>query len=184
MLYISQTIAGISQLIFIVAAQTYAGNAKNENEREKNVFTFSLGFAIGSFIGPFIGGLISDIGGYPLSFLILGSVSFLSIIFMPFLKDFRQENGNQKEINLMETIRLLKIGNLRKAFLLSILILLGKDIYIVFFPLLSNEFGMSDTLIGTMVALNAGAGIVSVFVIVGGVIVVGAMGEDLGVKIM
>ncbi|WP_017754702.1 MFS transporter [Calidifontibacillus oryziterrae] len=162
-IYFSQIIAGFAQLVFVVAAQAYSGRKSNPEERERNVFTFSLGVAIGSFLGPFIGGICSDQSGYPIAFFILGFVSFLSVFFAFFLEEDKNSGSGEEnsKIHFLQTMKLLEVKNLRYSILLSILILLGKDMYVAFFPLLGKEFGLSDTYIGTIIGLNAGAGIVA-----------------------
>jgi MFS family permease len=160
--YISQIIAGIGQTVFVVAAQTMVGESPHgEAQREKNIMKFSIGVALGSFIGPLIGGIIGEEWGYPMAFGILGSIGILSTLFSFFLHDkevtSKQESLEKRKI--VNSLLLLKIPNLRKAFLISVLVLLGKDIYTAYFPLLALEFGLSSTMIGIIISINALAGI-------------------------
>ncbi|MGO4887590.1 MFS transporter [Anaerobacillus sp. MEB173] len=161
-IYFSQILAGIAQLLFVVAAQSFAGSNESDKVREKNVLFFSLGVAIGSFLGPLIGGLFSDILGYRQAFGILTGVSLSSLLFIYILRDTKQNKKDQiDKANEYKTLELFQIQNLRKAFLLSMLVLLGKDMYIAFFPLLLKENNASDSLIGTIIAIHSAAGIIS-----------------------
>jgi MFS family permease len=159
-IYVSQLFAGLSQTLFAVAAQSYAGDEGNEVERDRNIMKFSMGAAIGSFLGPLIGGYMSDLYSYSLSFAALGVVSLLSAAFIFKIGSVQKGKAKRrKPQKLSRSFDLLKIEMIRNAFLISMFILLGKDIYIAFFPLLAESFGLSNTRIGLIVSINAGAGI-------------------------
>ena len=161
-LFASQILAGLSTTLFVVSAQSYAGHTDEPSKREQNVMKFSIGAAIGSFVGPLAGGYLADWIGTPRSFFLLGGIALLAVLFSFFLiengKPIESEREKEKP-KLSATLQLLKISNVRRAFLISSLILLGKDMFTSYFPLLAVEFGLSSTSIGIIVALNALAGI-------------------------
>lgn len=159
-IYILQIVSGLSQTLFAVAAQNYMGNHEYEKQRERNITMFSIGVATGSFIGPLIGGILSERDGYGYSFVFLGIFSLISVVMALFLINIKTKTVNvntQKEKK--HSIDLLKIRNIRKAFLISALILLGKDLYITYFPLLALEFGFTNKTIGLIVSIHSIAGI-------------------------
>ncbi|WP_165820913.1 MFS transporter [Pueribacillus theae] len=158
----SQIIAGITMTFFVVAAQSYAGHSSKPSKREQNIMKFSIGTAIGSFIGPLSGGYLADWFSSSLTFFILGAVSIFSALLALLLTEFEDVQPAKKRPplgNLSSTFRLLKISNVRRAFLISSLILLGKDMFTAYFPLLALEFGLSSSSIGVIVSINALAGI-------------------------
>ncbi|MCM3708448.1 MULTISPECIES: MFS transporter [Cytobacillus] len=160
--YISQLAAGIGQTIFVVSAQAMAGQlSMEESQREKNIMKFSIGVALGSFIGPLAGGMIGEKYGYPFAIGALGSIGFLSVFLTFFLKGKSRtlDNTFKQKNRILDSVKLLKGSNLRRAFLVSILVLLGKDIYTAYFPLLAIEFKLTVTAIGIIVSINAIAGI-------------------------
>ncbi|QDP39490.1 MFS transporter [Radiobacillus deserti] len=156
---LSQILAGISHTVFAVSAQTLASASKSHDEREKSIMLFSIGVALGSFLGPMLGGLFADIWDYAVAFGLLSGVSVLSACFTLFIKSDSHREATRKSTKLKQSLSLLKIKNLRVAFLVSILIILGKDIYTAYFPLLGVEFGLSDATIGFIISLNAAGGI-------------------------
>ncbi|MEH7380292.1 MFS transporter [Bacillus sp. JJ1533] len=160
-IYISQVITGVAYTTFVVAGQTMTGINANDKNRDINVMRFSIGMALGSFLGPFIGGLISEEWGYQNAFLGLGLgclfALFLALLLVEIKGDKAQESKKQKITN---TIGLLKDSTLRKVFLIGVLILFGKDMYAAFFPLLGLEFGLSNSMIGIIISINALAGII------------------------
>ncbi|MDM5225203.1 MFS transporter [Cytobacillus sp. NJ13] len=160
--YISQLAAGIGQTIFVVSAQAMAGQlSTEESTREKYIMKFSIGVALGSFIGPLAGGIIGEKYGYPFAIGTLGSIGFMSVILSIFLRGKIEslENKFKKKNNILDSVKLLKNPNLRKAFLVSIFVLLGKDIYTAYFPLLALEFELTVSAIGVIISINAIAGI-------------------------
>ncbi|HWL26445.1 MAG TPA: MFS transporter [Ureibacillus sp.] len=160
-IYISQVITGVTYTIFAVAGQAMAGaNVNEKNNRDSNVMKFSLGMALGSFLGPFIGGFFAEEWGYLNAFLALSISSLfamlLSLLIVEVGGKAAQGHVHQKIGN---TIGLLKESIFRKIMLIGVLILFGKDIYTSFFPLLGVEFGLSNSLIGMIISINALAGI-------------------------
>jgi predicted MFS family arabinose efflux permease len=165
-IYTSQLISGLSQTIYVVAAQSFVGAMSEKGTGEINVTRFSIGVAIGSFIGPLVGGLLSDHWGYPFAFGVLGAIALSSALLAFFF--FHQESSvppsDPKLIpntssTKPRTLDLLKSTNIRRAIMISALVLLGKDMYLAYFPLLAASAGVSTTKIGLMVSINALAAI-------------------------
>jgi len=156
---LSQTIVGISQVLFVITMQTYAGSFNNKKTINKYVTSFSIGIALGNFLGPFINGYLAEYFGYHFSFFYSG---FFLLFFLPIISFLKVNKKREKKRTKIsgKLSELIKIKELRRAFLVSSLILLGKDIYIAFFPLIANSKGLSTSLIGLIISINAGAGIV------------------------
>ncbi|WP_209125063.1 MFS transporter [Alkalihalobacillus sp. BA299] len=160
-LYISQILAGLAQLIFVLAMQTYLGEFSKSKLRDYYIAIFSIGVAIGSFAGPLASGFLTDSAGYSNALAILGIVIISTFPFIFFLKQGK-ERASQKEkvqVEKKKSFDLLFISDLRKAFLVSAVVLLAKDIYLAFFPLIAMDKGMSASVIGFIISLNAIAGI-------------------------
>ena len=156
---VSQLISGVAQTILAVAAQSYAGNTKDPKKRESNVAIFSIGVAIGSLIGPLLGGYFSDQFSYFQAFLYLALMGLVSSVFTLFLKENRVKWTQKKDVAKGKIFELLAIPNVRKAFFISSLILIGKDIFVTYFPLIATKSEISNTTIGFIIAINSAAGI-------------------------
>ncbi|WLD93706.1 MFS transporter [Alkalihalobacillus sp. AL-G] len=159
--YLSQIIAGITQTIFAVSAQSFIGSFTDESESDRQLMRFSIGVAIGSFLGPLLSGIISDEWGYPAAFGISGCIAILGGVVALLLAENKEHSasGVRSASGLQSSFSLLKISNIKKAILISVLVLLGKDIFIAYFPLLALEYGFSSTVIGIVISINAAAGI-------------------------
>lgn len=159
-IYISQIVAGICQTVYAVSAQTFVSNRTVDSKKDDSIMIFSIGVALGTFVGPMLGGLFSEMWQYPVAFGLLGGIAVLSSILALFIDSTHHRlNEDEKQNNIFKSFHLLKFRNIRIAFLVSILILLGKDIYTAYFPLLALEFGLSNSMIGLIVSINAAGGI-------------------------
>ncbi|TCS84510.1 MFS transporter [Tepidibacillus fermentans] len=156
---LSQLLSGISQTILAVSAQSYAGNTKDPRKREINIAIFSIGVSVGSLLGPLLGGLFSDRFGYFRAFFYLANLGLISSLFTLILRENRITSSHSPDSLKGNIFELLTIPNVRKAFFISSLILIGKDIFGTYFPLIATKSEISNTMIGFIIALNAGAGI-------------------------
>lgn len=160
-IYISQIFSGLAQLIFVLSIQAYAGQFSKSKVREYFISVFSIAVAAGSFVGPLISGGLSDLLSNTYAFFILGIVILLAVPSSFLLRKLQVKKLEPAEQEGKEenSFKLLYIKDLRKAVLVSSLVLLAKDAYVAFFPLLAAEKGVSTLAIGAIISLNAAAGI-------------------------
>jgi len=157
-IYVSQLVSGLAYALFLVAALEFIEHCSTPETRDSKVMRLSIGNAVGSFIGPAVGGGLSDLFGYEPTFLILGGVGIAASFLTFFL--VRDEGKPQARRQAAgSAFGLLALPGFRRAIAISVLVLLGKDMYTAYFPLLGEQFGYSPTLIGVAVSLNALAGI-------------------------
>lgn len=168
-LYISQLGAGIGFTLFILAGQKLAGMAGTGLSRERSVAAFSLGIAMGSLVGPLVGGLTADGSGYNIAFLILGLVILLAIF--PLGGSFSRKQAPLRAPVLpnisRSPLRVLTYHTyMARAFLVSMLILIGKDMYVAYFPIYALAAGMSASWIGMVVAVHNVGGVIMRFFLI------------------
>jgi predicted MFS family arabinose efflux permease len=154
----SQLIAGLTYAIFLVAALEFTGHCSTPSTRDGNVMRLSIGNAIGSFVGPAAGGALSDAFGYEQTFLILGATGMAASFITVFLIGANGKPETEAKSS-GTSFKLLALPNFRRAIVISVLVLLAKDMYTAYFPLLGKQFGYSSTIIGLAVSVNALAGI-------------------------
>ena len=161
-IYISQGVTGVAYTIYVVAGQTMAGMDADEGSRDASVMRFSIGMALGRFLGPVLGGFLSEEWGFPNAFLFLGAGCMIAMLFAFLVVENKAEKEEEQDkvlSNTEGTLGLLKDSAFRKILLIGVLILFGKDMYAAFFPLLGLEFGLSNSMIGIIISINAVAGI-------------------------
>lgn len=167
-LYISQLVAGTGFTIFILAAQNMSGKfATSALAREQAVAVFSMGVALGSLFGPIIGGLVGQYVGYDWAFLVLGlpAVGAVGFVFPLMTAD---RLGKQERVDLPHgtsfgTHRTI-LGYHRfmfRAILISSLILMGKDMFVAYFPLYATSLGVSASWIGIIIGLHNAGGVIA-----------------------
>lgn len=157
-IYVSQLVSGLAYALFLVAALEFIEHCSTPETRDSNVMRLSIGNAVGSFIGPSVGGSLSDLAGYETTFLMLGGVG-IAASFLTFFLAREEAKPQVRRQAGGSALGLLGIPGFRRAIAISVLVLLGKDMYTAYFPLLGEQFGYSPTLIGVAVSLNALAGI-------------------------
>lgn len=157
-IYAAQLVSGLSYAMFLVVALEFIEHCSDPSTRDSNVMRLSVGNAIGSFLGPFAGGVLSDLWSYEQTFLALGVLG-AAASFIAFLLVLSSGKPEAKRQPSGTAFKLLTLPNFRRAIYISVLVLLAKDMYTAYFPLLGKHYGFSSTIIGLAVSLNALAGI-------------------------
>lgn len=160
-IYISQIFGGFAQITFIVAFQSFISRYSKKKIRDYFISIFSIGMALGHFIGPLASGILADRISYASSIGVFALAILLTLVPLILMgvkgkQRKAQPSSTSEQSKLGE---LLKISDLRVAFLISSTILLAKDIFIAYIPLLGVEKGFSNTNIGIIISLNSAAGL-------------------------
>ncbi|MEW9670511.1 MFS transporter [Ammoniphilus sp. 3BR4] len=153
MLYASQIIVGMSHLVLAVSLQNVLGHVSTKETRDHYFNIFSMFVAMGAFIGPIIGGYLAEHLSYALAFLIAALLGIVPIAFSFFVPLIRVQKM-KGEAALGSPLTLLKLPLLRKALASSALVLYSKDIFVAYFPLLGQHFGLTASEIGWIIAIQ------------------------------
>lgn len=154
-LYASQIIVGISHLLLALSLQNVLGHASTPATRDQYFSIFSMFVAIGAFIGPIIGGYLAEHLSYAFAFLVAALLGIVPIAFAFFIPVIRIRQVQVKvEDAATSPLALLKLPLLRKALATSALVLYSKDIFVAYFPLLGQHFGLTASEIGWIIAIQ------------------------------
>lgn len=183
-LYLSQAVVGSGFTAFILAGQKFVGqSAPDLWARERGIARFTISIALGGLVGPLLGGLVVDWLGYPeafglMSVFALGAVAVvLPLLFSPAAVQARAAEGARRRAPPMaptppqgRVARYLRVFSynpyMGRAFMVSVLILMGRDMYIAYFPFYATAAGLSASVIGALIAAqNGGAVLVRVFLL-------------------
>lgn len=133
-----------------------------EGNRDKLIAYFSIAGAIGEFIGPLLTGVIFEQTGLRWTFFIMVAAVAVGLILIIFARAINDVNLNiASRRSNSGTWKMLKQVNLRKALIISGLVLYSKDLFVGYFPVYGNNIGLSPSEIGLVVSLLSG---VAVFV--------------------
>ncbi|WP_102348647.1 MFS transporter [Bacillus sp. Marseille-P3661] len=162
-LFLSQLIMGISHLATLVSLQKTVGNYPGN--RDKLMATFSLTGSFGELVGPLASGYLYEYYGFAFSYRV---AFFLTIIAIMSAFLVKSEHWNTRKDESLQppqnsgkesTWKLLKQVNLRKAVLISGLVLYSKDLFVAYFPVYASQNGMGASEIGILLSVMAAAAI-------------------------
>ncbi|WP_342558450.1 MFS transporter [Metasolibacillus sp. FSL K6-0083] len=159
-LLIIQLAFGLFQIITVVSSQNLVGVLSTEKMRTKNYASYTLSVSFANFFGPLLVGLLIDLSSYSYVYLLLGGISILPGVIFLFMR--LQASFNKKvtavEISFYE---LLVHPDLRVVFVTSGVILTAVGLFEFYFPIYGNTIGLSASIIGTLLSINAVAFIIS-----------------------
>lgn len=159
-LYLSQLITGTGFTIFILAAQKRSSSEAVESAREHNIAIFSMSVALGGAIGPLLTGFWGDFLGIQSTFGILALVVLGSILFLVPLISDRSNGVNSSPLDFNNPLRVFSYNQyMFRAFLISSLVLIGRDMYVAYFPLYANSIGISASMIGVIIGIHNSGGV-------------------------
>ncbi|BAS28257.1 MFS transporter [Limnochorda pilosa] len=175
-LVVTQAGVGLSQLLVIVAGQTYATSLARGVEREAQLGWYTTLVSAGQLVGPLVGGVLADALGYGPSFRIAAFLGLLPLAVGFAVHDVprRSEAGAPGgEARLAEAEppgevrsapraargsairRIAGIGGVRLAVVASFSINFAMGARQGFYPLYVQNLGYPATLVGSLLSLRA-----------------------------
>ncbi|HEX6971018.1 MAG TPA: MFS transporter, partial [Limnochordia bacterium] len=153
-LTLAQTLRGLAQLMFVVAAQAYT--ASIAGRREANFGWFSTFASAGQLAGPLVGGALVDARGFPLAFLAAGALSLLPLLFIAGLGKKRPAATAPPAVRARgaQIRRLFRNDAMKAAIAASFAVRFAMGARQAFFPRYLQGLGFSVTAIGTLLSLR------------------------------
>ncbi len=156
-LYFSQALFGLAFIFLLVNVQNLVGTISSSDNRSQNYAIYSLGISTAGILGPLIAGFSIDHIGYSLTYLVLSMMAIVPGLVI-ILGLFKLPKIEKKEIMIKNDILdLIKIKELRKAYIISAIILTGVGIYQFYLPIYGKNIGFSASMIGMILSVNAAA---------------------------
>lgn len=155
-IFISQLTIGFFHLCVLVSLQKTVGNLPGG--RDRNIAAFSLTASTGELIGPLVQGFSYDHFGFRISFVIAMFFVLASFLIGLSLKADSWKSGESSSNGShgkLSTWTLLHQINLRKALVVSGLVLYSKDLFVAYFPIYGNSLGMTAGSIGIILSISA-----------------------------
>jgi MFS family permease len=157
-LFFLQIFMGFSQLCITVSLQKTVGNLPGN--RDKLIATFTFTGAMGGLVGPLLSGFSYDHFGFQVSIGISAVITLASLCIGLALGRDSWKSGQSVYKMIPEepgsTWQMLRHVNLRKALIISGLVLYSKDLFVAYFPIYATHLGMTPSYIGLLLSISAG----------------------------
>jgi MFS family permease len=172
MLFFSQFLIGLSHICTLLGLQKIVGNLPGN--RDKLIATFSMMGSLGELIGPLVSGYSYEYFGFQSAFSIFSILVVTTLGIGVFMKhDFwltgnssserksssSSSSSSSKSHKKEPTWKLLGQIDLRKALIISGLVLYSKDLFVAYFPIYGSGLGMTPSTIGIILSIMAGMSI-------------------------
>ena len=159
--FISAMLIGSSFAIYNVSLQNLVGVLSSQNERARSFANFSLMMSLSRFIGPLIAGFSVDHFGHIDSFFYIGLMSvgplFMAVTTENNRPAEKKAEGRQSGGGLRH---MLKNTEIRRTLVTSSLMHMTQDLFPFYLPVYAHAAGLSASVIGIVLALNAAAAFV------------------------
>ena len=160
-LFLSSALIGTSSLFFHVAMHNLVGSLGEGAQRTRNFSTLSLAASISGLLGPLGVGFAIDHAGHIPTYLLLAAVSCLPSVALACYSGFIPARIKALSDQSGGSVRdLLGSPSLRKTFFTSGLIVAGIDLYTFYMPLYGHSIGLSASVIGAVLGVQAVAAFV------------------------
>ena len=156
MLYIAAALVGVGFVFFNVSVQNLAGALGPPEQRTRNFSTLGLGYAAGQMAGPLIAGYIIDYRGYTITYLCFSALALLPVILLAGNRglDVPRHAATRERGSALE---LLHSASLRRAIIVSGLVVTGMDLYTFYVPIYGHSIGLPASTIGVILGMSAAA---------------------------
>jgi len=162
-LYLSAALIGIGFVLYNVAVQNLAGGLGTLEQRTRNFSTLAMGYAAGQMCGPLLAGYAIDYGGFTAAYL---SFAILSLVPVAVLAANRSLDATRTVSQRPGSpFELLQNAALRRAIIVSGLMVTGMDLYTFYVPIYGHSIGLPAKTIGTILGMFAAATLVVRFVL-------------------
>lgn len=160
-LFLSSALVGTASLFFHVAVHNLVGSLGEGMERTRNFSTLSLAASISGLVGPLLVGFAIDLSGHLCTYLLLATVACIPSLVLAchcsFIPARIVSHAERPDTGVRD---LLANPSLRKTFFTSGLIIAGIDLYNFYMPLYGHSIGLSASVIGAIVGMQAVAAFV------------------------
>lgn len=159
-IFVAAAMMGMATAIYNVSLQNLAGLLSNPENRARNFSNYSLINSTGSLLGPLMGGFSIDHFGHDAACIGLGLISLALLVLLLFRRDAMGGGAHRAAHQSGNVRELLSEPGLRKTLVTGSLQNSGDSLYQFYMPIYTHSLGMSASVIGVVLAMNAAAAFV------------------------
>lgn len=165
-LLLCSAVLGVGHLVLVVATQALVASASTTDRFDRRFAHVAFAASIGHLIGPALGGLIAGDGSSAGTSAALLAGGALALVALPFLLGMRgvsrpdgRPAGDPAPAVPLTTI--LRSPGMAATMVASLTVLSAVDMLMVYLPALGEAVGWSPATVGALLAVRAGASMVS-----------------------
>jgi len=157
------TLGGLSLVCYNVTTQNLTGLLSTPETRARNFSNYSLTNSGGSLLGPLIGGFLVDHVGHTQSCLLLALLAFMPLFMLAarwkalHYKIDPPPEAKTDNIQKGGTLALFRDVRIRKTIVSASFLSSGLNLFSAYMPVYGHSLGLSASVIGIIVAMNATA---------------------------
>ncbi len=147
-LFVVSALAGSGFMLVHICVNQAAGLLGTPEQRSRNFSLLALAFSTSGFLGPMTAGFAIDLVGHRMTFLVLGLSAVAGILLMlgrPMTLPAHPPAAGHGRKRVGD---LLRIGNLRRAFVASAVLSMAWDLFTFVTPIHGTRLGLSASVIG------------------------------------
>ncbi len=157
-LYVAVALIGAFYIFFTVSAQHLIGAHGGGQQRTRNFSIYSLGVGLTALLGPMITGFAIDLSGYRSTFLLLGLLPAIPVLFLLFFaRDLPRSAPTSTTPGGQRVADLVRNVPLRRVLITAGIIETGLELFGFYLPLYGHSIGLSASMIGIIMGTFAAA---------------------------
>jgi MFS family permease len=155
-LIISQLIAGIAFLLYVIASQAFFSRLPDSSRREKGFGWLSFGAAAGQSVGPILGGVLVDRFDYQAAFWVVLALSSAGLVLLG-LKDTKESKPTKSSYNLVQDARQAGVLAVDPRMLMILIftfaVVFAANLRASFLPVLFRTEGLTEIGVGFLISI-------------------------------
>ena len=154
-LLVSSVVVGAAFSFYNSAVQYFAGACGSRDQRAANFSTLALGYSVSGFIGPMIAGYAIDYLGHAEAYLCLAALPLIAAAILCVRRQLGGIPSVRAAAQNASALDLLRNRELRKALIVSAMVVTGWDLYMFYLPIHAHSVGLSASHIGNVLGIYA-----------------------------
>jgi len=159
-LFIAGIMSGFSVVFYNVSTQNLVGLMSKPSNRAKNFSNYALTKSGADLLGPLIAGITIDQAGHATACVFVAVLTFIPVIMLAARGKLLPGGRIAGEPAPGGVRTMLRDAAIRKVLVTGTLLVMGTTLYQIYLPVYGYSIGLSASVIGVILAINASAAFV------------------------
>lgn len=156
-LVLVQVLAGLGQLLTVVAAQRFTAAMGVGKNRERNFGWYGAFVSGGQLLGPVVAGVCVDAFGFRVAFAVAGAVAFLALVWVASLRNLERDAARRPRRlpRPRQLAALFRLPSVLVSLLVSATVMIAITGHLSFLPAYLETLAYPATVIGGILSLRS-----------------------------